>query len=129
MEFDNVKKALNWYITRLDEDYSKLKALHIGLDCGIDISTNSDGFDDIDTFCDIDKTIKKSLSNFEINLIITHTKYGKDDILINGETVKGGCSFFRRKIKKETTEQWYYKFIDSIMKHIEKELKKIGYIK
>ena len=133
MEFDDVKEALGWYVVRSDENYSDLKALRIGLDCGISISPNKDVFDDIDTLHDIENIIKKSLSKFEIDIILRHIKYGKDDLVINGEIIKGGFSSFKRKIenKKNRTvyTSVYYNFIRAIFNQVERSLKKSGYIK
>ena len=107
--------------------------MHIGLDCGISISPNKDVFDDIDTLHDIENIIKKSLSKFEIDTILRHIKYGKDDLVINGEIIKGGFSSFKRKIenKKNRTvyTSVYYNFIRAIFNQVERSLKKSGYIK
>ena len=142
MIFNDVKHALNWYVVRSDKSYSPLGAISIGLDAGVDISKSNDGFDDVDTLCDIERIINTKITKLERRVILYHMVFGLSDAIIDGRRVKGSYSKFKYKITpiarigekvvrekdKLNSRSFFLNFINSIERTIESELIDAGYI-
>ena len=142
MIFNSAKQALNRFIVRSDENYSSLGAICIGLDAGVDISTSNDGYDDVDTLCDIEKILNDCITRLEKRIIIYHTSYGMTDSMINGRRIKGSYSKFKHKITpinrvndkvvreqdKLNSKSFFSNYLLSIERTIENALIDAGYI-
>lgn len=142
MIFEDVQHALSWYVSRADESYSPLGAICIGLDAGVDISTENDGFDDVDTMCDIENILISCITKLERRVIIYHTIFGFADSMIDGKRVKGSFAKFKHKITplsriedkvirekdKFNSRSFFINFVNSIERTIELKLIEAGYI-
>ena len=141
MVFEDVKSALSWYVTALYHGNAKIGAVSISETSGIDFSITNDGYDNVDTFCDIEKIIHKTLTKKEIKVIIHNSLYGLDDVnLPNGQKIKGSfrtCSYsifrlFRKgkptKISESTRKKYFRSYIKSAEKVLEKKMVEEGYI-